>query len=79
VVQHFFNVRMTDNFIAGENQHKLEVGSVMLDFVNNSLDHFKFVKQLNRFPMIIKQHARCVSELNYKNILRDARLKITLQ
>ena len=72
-------MRMAYHFIAGQNQSHIEIWNFFLVLLNNLVDNFKFIKERNRFFLLVKETTRSVPQLNYEYILFEAGINVRLK
>lgn len=76
VIKNLTNMRMSNNFIARQNQTHLEIWYLLLCFINDFLDYRNFIQKRHRLLIFIKKAARGMPQFDYENVLFDASFNI---
>jgi len=75
MMNHLFNMGLTNNFQTRKNQSEVKMWGVLLQIINDLPDNLKLFKEWNGLFVIVKKHTRNMSILYNENVLIDAALQ----
>jgi len=75
MMNHLFNMGLTNNFQTRKNQSEVKMWGILLQIINDLPDNLKLFKEWNGLFVIVKKHTRNMSILYNKNVLIDAALQ----
>jgi len=75
MMNHLFNMGLTNNFQTRKNQSEVKMWGVLLQIINDLPDNLKLFKEWNGLFVIVKKHTRNMSILYNENVLIDAALE----